>query len=100
MPKIIFKTEDKEITIDAIVGETLLEAANRSDIPLFGGCGGAGVCGTCHVFIDQEFLKKLNEPALEELDLIDVLPNGNSNSRLACQITITEDLDGMVVTIP
>lgn len=100
MPKIIFKSENKEIVVDAVVGETLLETANKADVPLFGGCGGAGVCGTCHVFIDQEYLKKLNEPALEELDLIEVLPNGNSNSRLACQIVITEELDGMTVTIP
>lgn len=100
MPKIIFKSENKEIVVDAVVGETLLETANKADVPLFGGCGGAGVCGTCHVFIDQEYLKKLNEPALEELDLIEVLPNGNSNSRLACQIVITEELDRMIVTIP
>lgn len=100
MPKIIFKSEDKEIIVDAVVGETLLETANKANVPLFGGCGGAGVCGTCHVFIDQAFLKKLNKPTLEELDLIDVLPNGNSNSRLACQIIITEELDGMTITIP
>jgi len=100
MPKIIFKSEDKEIVVDAVVGETLLETANKADVPLFGGCGGAGVCGTCHVFIDQAFLKKLNKPTLEELDLIDVLPNGNSNSRLACQVVVTEELDGMTVTIP
>lgn len=100
MPKIIFKSEDKEIVVDAVVGETLLETANKADVPLFGGCGGAGVCGTCHVFIDQAFLKKLNKSTLEELDLIDVLPNGNSNSRLACQVVVTEELDGMTVTIP
>ena len=100
MPKIIFKSEDKEIIVDAVVGETLLETANKANVPLFGGCGGAGVCGTCHVFIDQAFVKKLNKPTLEELDLIDVLPNGNSNSRLACQIIITEELDGMTITIP
>lgn len=100
MPKIIFKSENKEIIVNAVVGETLLETANKAEVPLFGGCGGAGVCGTCHVFIDQEYLKKINEPALEELDLIEVLPNGNSNSRLSCQIVITEELDGMTVTIP
>ena len=100
MPKIIFKTENSEITVDAVVGETLLEAASRADVPLFGGCGGAGVCGTCHVFIDSEFIKKLKEPNLEELDLLDVIPTVNANSRLACQVTVTEDLDGMIVTIP
>ena len=100
MPKIIFKTEDKEIVVEAKVGETILEAANNADVPLFGGCGGAGVCGTCHVFIDSESLSKIAKASLEELDLIEVLPNTSVNSRLACQITITEELDGMIVTIP
>ncbi len=100
MPKIIFKTEDQEIAVEANVGETLLMAAERAETPLFGGCGGAGVCGTCHVFIEPSYLKKLNEASLDELDLIEVLPNGKMNSRLACQIIINEDLDGMIVTIP
>lgn len=100
MPKIIFKSDDNEIVVDAVVGETLLETASKANTGLFGGCGGAGVCGTCHVFIEPKFLEKLPQASLEELDLIDVLPNCAINSRLACRIVISEDLDGMVVTIP
>ncbi|MDR0744659.1 MAG: 2Fe-2S iron-sulfur cluster binding domain-containing protein [Holosporales bacterium] len=100
MAKIIFKSESSETIVEATNGETLLEVANNNNIKLFGGCCGAGVCGTCQVFIDNNFINKLNEKTPEELDLLDVLPNGNHNSRLACQVIISDELDGMVVVIP
>ncbi len=100
MTKIIFKTDEKETIVEAISGETLLEVAKKNGINLFGGCDGAGVCGTCHVFIDHKYISKVNEATFEEQDLLEILPNGKINSRLACQIVITEQLDGMLVTIP
>ncbi len=100
MIKIIFKSQDTEQTVEANTGDTLLETAKKNGIRLFGGCDGAGVCGTCHVYVDQHYVSKLNEANLEETDLLEVLPNSKSNSRLACQIVITEDLDGMTVIIP
>ncbi len=100
MAKITFRSNDKDIIVEANNGENLLETASRSGVKLFGGCGGAGVCGTCHVFIDPEYIEKLNEASLEELDLIEVIPNGKINSRLACQVVISDALDGMIVTIP
>lgn len=100
MAKITFKVGNEETIVEAINGETLLEAANRSGVKLFGGCSGAGVCGTCHVFIDPKFVEKLNEASSEELDLLEILPNGKMNSRLACQVVISDDFDGLVVTIP
>lgn len=100
MAKIIFRSNLKDTEVDAINGETLLEAATRAGVDLFGGCGGAGVCGSCHVYIDQAFISKLEEPSFEEQDLLDVIPNGQFNSRLACQITVSDALDGMIVIIP
>ena len=100
MPKITFRSNNFETTVNAVVGDTLLETANKNNIELFGGCGGAGVCGTCHVFIDSEHFDKLNEKSEDEEDLLDVLPNGRVSSRLACQVVVSEDLDGMIVTIP
>lgn len=100
MAKIIFKTDAGETVVDAVLGDTLLEVAKKNGISLFGGCDGAGVCGTCHVFIDPEYISKVNEATFEEQDLLEILPNGKTNSRLACQIVITEQLDGMLVTIP
>jgi 2Fe-2S ferredoxin len=100
MVKITFKSRNEEILIEAKSGETLLEAANRSGVKLFGGCSGAGVCGTCHVFINSSFLDKLDEPTFDEADLLEILPNQRINSRLACQIVISDKMDGMIVEIP
>lgn len=100
MPKIIFQFDNTEIEVNAIVGDTLLETAKKNGIKLFGGCDGAGVCGTCHVFIDPNYISKVNEATFDEQDLLDVLSNGKTNSRLACQIVVTEQLDGMKVVIP
>ena len=69
MPKIIFITEEGEVLVEAKIGETLLEAARRNNIPLFGGCDGAGVCGGCHVIVEEDFYKKLPPPS-EEMNKI------------------------------
>ncbi len=100
MPKIIFEKDGVETIVEAQIGESLLEAASRSGVKLFGGCGGAGVCGTCHVYIDESFLDKINEPENDELDLLDVLPNAKPNSRLGCQVIVSDSCDGMRVVIP
>ncbi|MDR1289536.1 MAG: 2Fe-2S iron-sulfur cluster binding domain-containing protein [Holosporales bacterium] len=100
MPKIIFRTSGGEVEVDALVGDTLLEVAQKNGVSLFGGCSGAGVCGTCHVLIPPEFLQKLNEPSDHEADLLEVLPMSKENSRLACQVVVTDELDGLIVNIP
>ena len=100
MVKIIFIKNNKRTEIEANVGASLLEAANNSGVELFGGCGGAGVCGTCHVYIDERFIKFLPEPENSELDILDIVSNSKENSRLACQVFIQENLYGMEVTIP
>lgn len=100
MAKIIFRTSAGDTKVEAKNGETLLEVAERSGVSIFGGCGGAGVCGSCHVFIDQAFVDKLSAPTNEEQDLLEILPNGRINSRLACQVKVSDILDGMVVSVP
>ena len=100
MAKITFRTKTGDKVVEATNGETLLEVASRTGVELFGGCGGAGVCGSCHVYIDPEFVDKLEEPSFEEQDLLDVVPNGKFNSRLACQVEVSDALDGLVVIIP
>ncbi|MDR3224158.1 MAG: 2Fe-2S iron-sulfur cluster binding domain-containing protein [Holosporales bacterium] len=100
MPTIIFKKGDIETKVEAASGETLLETANASGVKLFGGCSGAGVCGTCHVYIYPSFIDKIQKASDEEIDLLESLPNGNINSRLACQIVVSEELDGLTITIP
>ncbi len=100
MAKIIFRSNGNNTTVEAHNGETLLEVAARAGVELFGGCGGAGVCGSCHVYISPEYLSKLNDTSFEEQDLLEALPNGKLGSRLACQVIISDALDGMVVEIP
>ncbi|MBQ9335170.1 MAG: 2Fe-2S iron-sulfur cluster binding domain-containing protein [Alphaproteobacteria bacterium] len=100
MVNIIFRHNGKDTVVQANAGETLLEAANNAGVELFGGCGGAGVCGSCRVNIDSSYINKLEEPSFEEQDLLDAIANGNKNTRLACQVTISDALDGMIVEIP
>ena len=103
MIKIIFRTADADIEVLATVGETLLEVAQKNNIKLFGGCDGAGVCGTCHVHIDSEFWAIMNnfaEPSEDELDMLDVVQQSCETSRLACQVVVRAEFDGMVVSLP
>lgn len=100
MIKIIFKIDNEETEVEAIEGDSILETAEKNGIKIFGACGGAGVCGSCHVLIDQEYLSKLEPAGLNEEDLLEVLPNSQSNSRLACQVKVTNAMNGMRVTVP
>ncbi|MDR1609291.1 MAG: 2Fe-2S iron-sulfur cluster binding domain-containing protein [Holosporales bacterium] len=100
MPKIIFKHGTSTTEVEALNGETLLEAANRNGVKIFGGCGGAGVCGTCHVVIDPAYTSKLKPASDSEADVLDVLPNAAPLSRLACQVVISDELDGVTVAVP
>ena len=99
MINIIFKYNNQEFKVNANEGETLLECALRNNIPLIGGCGGAGICGSCNVEIDPEYIKKIPEPEFNEKDIIEYLPMYKPTTRLACQIVITNKMNGMTVTI-
>jgi 2Fe-2S ferredoxin len=99
MVKIIVKDGNLEKEVHANVGETLLDTVRRI-WSVFGGCSGAGVCGSCHVYISPEFMEKLGDISAEEMDVLEALHNRRPNSRLACYIKVSEDLDGMIITIP
>ncbi len=99
MIKITFKYNGKSVDINATEGQTLLQLAEQNDIPLVGGCGGACICGSCRVEIDPEHISFLPEPEFNEQDILECLPMCKSTSRLACQIVITKDMDGMIVTV-
>lgn len=99
MINITFAYEGKSVTVNAKDGETLLQLAERNNIPLIGGCGGACVCGSCHVEIDQQHAKVLPEADFCEQDILECLPMYKPTSRLACQVTVTPEMDGMIVSI-
>ena len=63
-------------------------------------CGGACACATCHVYIDEDWVQKLPEKESTEAAMLELVPEYNDNSRLACQITLGPDTDGIKVNLP
>jgi len=80
---------------------TIMEGAIQNDIPgIDADCGGACACATCHVYLEEEWFNKLPKMDKAEQDMLDVAFEPKKFSRLGCQITVTEELDGMVVKMP
>ncbi len=98
MPKLTFLPHNK--TVDVPVGTSVLEAAHENGIELEGACEGSLACSTCHVIIDKAWYDKLDEISEEEEDRLDQAFGLTLTSRLGCQVIMTDDLDGLVVTIP
>ncbi|GAB5458137.1 MAG: 2Fe-2S iron-sulfur cluster-binding protein [Henriciella sp.] len=102
MPTIIYIDHTgEERAIEAKTGETVMEAAIKSAVPgIDADCGGACACATCHVYVDAAFTEKTGAPEDMEQSMLDFAENVEANSRLCCQITVTDALDGLRVTTP
>lgn len=101
MPKITFINKDGSKTeTDVPVGTTLLRAAKDHDVELEGACGGSLACATCHLVFEKVVYDTLPTIKDEEEDMLDLAFGLTATSRLGCQITVTEDMDGMVVKLP
>ena len=88
-------------TVDGDIGSTVMETAIKNGVPgIEAECGGACACSTCHVYVDEAWRGKTGEPAPMEEDMLDFAFEVRPNSRLSCQIKVTEALDGLVVTTP
>jgi len=88
-------------TVDGEVGSTVMETAIKNGVPgIEAECGGACACSTCHVYVDEGWREKTGEPSPMEEDMLDFAFDVKPNSRLSCQIKVTEALDGLVVTTP
>ena len=88
-------------TIDAEEGSTVMESAIRNAIPeITAECGGGCACATCHVYVDVRWADRTGKPSDQEEDMLDFAYKVRPNSRLCCQIRVTRDLDGLVVTTP
>ena len=88
-------------TVEAQVGSTVMETAIKNGVPgIEAECGGACACSTCHVYVDEAWREKTGEPSPMEEDMLDFAFEVKPNSRLSCQIKVTEALDGLVVTTP
>jgi 2Fe-2S ferredoxin len=102
MPKVIFKAFDGKVTnVEVPAGTSLMRAAtdNRVD-GIDGDCGGNCACATCHVYIDPAWTARTGERAHNEEDMLNLVSELRANSRLACQIILQEELDGLIVALP
>jgi 2Fe-2S ferredoxin len=101
VPKMTFIThEGKRLEVDAPVGLSVLEIAHKNKIDLEGACEGSLACSTCHVVVAPEYYDKLRGASEAEEDMLDLAFGLTHTSRLGCQILITEELDGLTVTLP
>ena len=102
MPKITYiEHNGKTHTIDVAKGLSVMEGAVQNNIPgIDADCGGGMACATCHVYVNEEWLDKLPNKEDGEEDMLDMAFEPKQNSRLSCQLTISDELDGLVVNIP
>ena len=102
MPKVTFiDFEDNQTDVEVQVGYSLMEAAVVNDVEgIDADCGGACACATCHVYIDKDWTAIVGPAEELEAEMLDVAEEVKENSRLSCQIKITEELDGLIVRTP
>lgn len=101
MPKIIYVTcDENRHEVEVETGYSVMEGAINNDIDgIVAECGGACACATCHSYIDEAWLDKLPEMDDMEDSMLDAAFERKSNSRLSCQIEVSEALDGLVVYV-
>ena len=102
MPKIIyndFSCNQKKIEVPN--GLSVMEGAVKNNISgIDADCGGSMACATCHVYVKEEWLNKLKKMENGEQDMIDMAYEPKKNSRLSCQLIVSDELDGLEVTTP
>ena len=90
-----------EHEIDVQDGLTVMEGAIQNNIPgIDADCGGAMACATCHVYVEEKWLNKISKAEDAEVDMIDMAHEPKKNSRLSCQLIVSDELDGLIVTTP
>ena len=102
MTKVTFKDfQGNSKTIEVENGLSVMEGAIQNDISgIDADCGGAMACATCHVYVKENCFNKLPEKAEGEDDMLDQAYEPSQNSRLSCQIIVSDELNGLVVHLP
>ncbi len=102
MTKIVFIGRDgARYELDAESGSTVMETAIKAGVPgIEAECGGACACATCHVYVDEAWAQRAGEPEPMEEDMLDFAYDVRPTSRLSCQIKVSDELDGLTVTVP
>jgi ferredoxin, 2Fe-2S len=102
MVKIIYiEFNGAEHLIDVKTGLSLMEGAVKNDVPgIDADCGGACACATCHVYVDEAWRDRTGTYSAMEASMLEFAQNVGPNSRLSCQIKVTNSLDGLIVRMP
>ena len=101
MPRITFiEPNGNHREVEAEIGDTLLTVAHKNDIDIEGACEGVLACSTCHLIVDPDWYGKLMPADDDEEDMLDLAFGLTQTSRLGCQIEVTDELDGLVVSLP
>lgn len=102
MPKVTFIEHDgTEHVVDAENGVSVMNAAIDNLVPgIDADCGGECSCATCHVVVDDAWIKIVGQPEEREDEMLDLNPERDENSRLSCQIPVTDELEGLIVRVP
>ena len=102
MTKITYKDfQGNSKTIEVENGLSVMEGAVQNDIPgIDADCGGSMACATCHVYVEEKWFNKITKAEDAEVDMIDMAYEPKKNSRLSCQLIVSDELDGLVVTTP
>ena len=102
MPKITYiEHNGKSHTIEIANGLSVMEGAVQNNIPgIDADCGGSCACATCHVYVDEKWFNKLSKKESAEEDMLDMAFEPKKNSRLSCQIMVSDQLDGLVINLP
>jgi 2Fe-2S ferredoxin len=91
----------REHRVDVQPGLSVMEGAKKNEVPgIDADCGGGCSCGTCHIYVDPAWLARVGGRTEIEEAMIEFADNVEPNSRLACQIPVTENLDGLIVRLP
>ena len=102
MPKITYIEQNgNSKTIEVDNGLTVMEGAVQNNIPgIDADCGGGMACATCHVYVQEDWFNKISKKEDGEEDMLDMAFEPKKNSRLSCQIIVSDEIDGLVVNIP
>lgn len=102
MPTITFVTaDDRRIEVEAESGASLMEAARNNNVPgILADCGGTCACGTCRIYLDEDWWARLGGPSEIEAATLDAHDDAEPCKRLACQIPVTDAMQGLIIRLP
>ncbi|NCC22732.1 MAG: 2Fe-2S iron-sulfur cluster binding domain-containing protein [Alphaproteobacteria bacterium] len=95
----VIDRDGAEHKLEAVAGWRVMEIIREHGLPIKAECGGACACATCHVYVEDEWLEKLPSQRNEEIDMLDEAIDPQDNSRLSCQLIMSEELNGLRVRL-